>query len=290
MVEIEKVLEAFGTDEGTTLIADYSKLVLKAEHPDNVDDENYVKMVFLTLVEKFSETMTVPEGVDSERYLLDELKNLIKATESLYAKKETEAEDIPPRPQPNGSRYLNPAEVEWLIKYDPDVKESAECYAKWFRKTYPDKCSYMKDDMIVETTLETLYKLNRRDPEIVSQLSGAGPSFFKPYEEGTPEEIVTNYFDSSSGRKKGASKSKSKADTSSSRSSAATYSSTSDYSDTDYNSSYKSSQNDTSYKAQLVKKKNNQTILAVIFLFVFWPVGLYFFYRASRTQKEIDSL
>lgn len=273
MIEMEKVLEVLNTDEGAALISEYAELFLKAEHPDYVNDEAFVKGITLGIIDGLTKN-TVPDGADTEQFILGKLKESIEELKEAPAADDVAScpvvEDIPPRPLPNGSRYLNPEEVNWLIKYDPKVKSSAERYVKWYRREHGSTCTYMNDDAIIETSLGMLYKLNRRDPSIVEQLSGAGPSFFKPYEEGTPEEIVTYYFDSSSGSKSDYEQPKT------------TYSG--------YKSTNSKSTSSFDRKAQLLEEKKNNQILGVIFLFVFWPAAIYFFYKASQIDKQINSL
>lgn len=198
MIEISEVLAALGTEEGKVLLATYINLFLKSNYPEQVNDETAMESAMTAIVEGLSQC-TVPEDLDTRTFILGKLAIMIQELEKQG--ESAAVEEIPPRPLPNGSRYLNPEEVNWLLKYDPKVKSAAEKGAKGFRRQYPDKCSYMSDDMIIESILNMLYKLNRRDPEIISQLSAPpGPSFFKQYEEGTPEEIVIRYFESYSGR------------------------------------------------------------------------------------------
>lgn len=212
---------------------------------------------------------TVPEGVETRQYILNKLKTNIEELQTAEA--ETPAEEsIPPRPLPAGSRYLNPEEVNWLLKYDPKVKASAERYVKWFRREHPDECSLMNDAMIIETSLKMLYKLNRRDPEIVQKLVGVGPSFFKQYEEGTPEQIVIRYLDSSSGTEASCEKST--------------------YSTSGYRTTSVSSGNKAARREELLKEKKQKQLLGVVCLFLFWPAAIYFFYKASEIDKEIASL
>ncbi len=275
MVELEKVIETFNTEEGSTLVAEYLKRVFPKDGTDKPSDD-WIKMATFKLMECVSENATVPEGADCHTFLLEFLKGLIDATEPVGEAK-TEFADVPPRPLPTGSPYLNPEEVNWLLKYDAKVKASADYYVKWFRREHGDKCSLMNDEMIIETALDMLYKLNRRDSSIVSRLSGAGPSFFKQYEEGTPEEIVIRYLDSSSGRKERAS------DTSSTVSRPKADSSS-------YSGTRSSRKFDSVRKEELLKEKKKNTTLGIVFLFIFWPLAVYFFYKASQIGKEIDLL
>ena len=268
MVELEKVIETFHTEEGSDLVAEYLKLVSPKVGADKPSDE-WIQMATLKLMECVSENATVPEGADCHTVLLGFLKGLIDATEPVGEVK-TEAEEIPPRPFPTGSPYLNPEEVNWLLKYDKKVKASADYFVKWFRREHSDSCTLMKDEMILQTVLDTLYKLNRRDPSIVSQLSGAGPSFFKQYEEGTPEEIVIRYLDSSSGRKEASEKPKTGSSS--------------------YSGTYSRPKSGSSRKEELLQKKKQNMTYGVICLFIFWPLAIYFFYKASQIGKEIDSL
>lgn len=133
--------------------------------------------------------------------------------------------------------------------------------------------------MIIETLLNTLYKLNRRDPEIISQLSAPpGPSFFKEYEEGTPEEIVIRYFDSYSGRTESASV----------RASTAPSQKSGSYS---YSSKPNTSRNsDLTRKEELIKKRKDNIKFAIFGLIFFFPIGIYFIYKAYKLTKEIEDL
>ncbi len=276
MIELEKVLAVLDTDEGKLLVAEYTERFLKLELPEYVNDDAVAAGIVASVAKGLSES-TVPEGADVHQYILGKLEENIaelKSSETAPESSEpipTITENIPPRPLPNGSRYLNPEEVNWLLKYDPKVKSAAEKGAKGFRRQYPDKCSYMSDDMIIENILNMLYKLNRRDPEIISQLSAPpGPSFFKEYEEGTPEEIVIRYFNSYSGREKDYEKPKTTY--SGSKTTTSKHTSTS------------------SRKAELLEQKKHNQTLGIIFLLVFWPIGVYYLYKASQISKQIDSL
>lgn len=195
MIEKNEVLAALDTEEGKVLIATYINLFLKVNYPEQVNDETAMESAVTAIVEGLSQC-TVPEHLDTRTFVLGKLAFSIQELEK-KAESTAVIEDIPPRPLPNGSRYLNPEEVNWLIKYDPEVKESAKRFVKWYREKHGDSCSIMKDEAVIEVALDMLYKLNRRDPSIISQLSAPpGPSFFKQYEEGTPEEILIRYFDS----------------------------------------------------------------------------------------------
>ena len=41
---------------------------------------------------------------------------------------------------------------------------------------------------------------------------------------------------------------------------------------------------------ELTKEKKRNTTIGIILLFVFWPVGVYFLYKAHQNEKEIKSL
>ncbi len=277
MVELEKVIETFHTEEGSDLVAEYLKRVFPKVGTDKPSDD-WTMMATFKLMECVSENATVPEGADCHTILLEFLKGLIDATKPVGEAK-TEAEEIPPRPFPTGSPYLNPEEVNWLLKYDKKVKASADYFVKWFRREHSDSCSpLMKDEMIIETVLDTLYKLNRRDPSIVSQLSGPGPSFFKQYEEGTPEEIVIRFLDSSSGRKESASGTVSTG--SKPKSGSSSYSS----------GTYSSRKSNSAHKEELLKERKENIKFAIMGLIFFFPIGIYYIYKVYQLTKEIEAL
>ncbi len=43
-------------------------------------------------------------------------------------------------------------------------------------------------------------------------------------------------------------------------------------------------------KEELLQQKKKNTTLGIVFLFLCWPVGIYFFYKASQISKQIDSM
>ena len=43
-------------------------------------------------------------------------------------------------------------------------------------------------------------------------------------------------------------------------------------------------------KEELLQQKKKNTTLGIVFLFLCWPVGVYFLYKASQISKQIDSL
>ncbi len=43
-------------------------------------------------------------------------------------------------------------------------------------------------------------------------------------------------------------------------------------------------------RANLEKEKNNKLVLGIVFLFVFWPVAIYFFYKTYQISQEISKL
>lgn len=269
MIEINEVLAALDTEEGKVLLATYINLFLKTNYPEQVNDKTAMESAMTAIVEGLSQC-TVPDDFDTRTFILGKLATNIQELEK-QAESSAAVEEIPPRPFPNGSRYLNPEEINWLVKYDPKVKESARRVIKWYRKEHSDSCNLLKDEAIIESLLDMLYKLNRRDPSIISQLSAPpGPSFFKQYEEGTPEEIVIRYFDSYSGREKEYEKPKT------------TYS-------RPKTAASKNTPNP-ARKAELLKEKKHNQTLGIVFLFLCWPIGIYFFYKASQIAKEIDSL
>lgn len=197
MVEFEKIVSACASDEATTLIVKYLKLI----SPDL--SENQIRAGTLKLMESLSEQLTVPEGVDCNKYVLAALKELVEHESTDTAK--TQPASIPPRPLPDGSGYLNLDELKWLAKYDPEVKEAAVYYVKKFRSEKPESCNNLSDDMLIEIQLTQLWKINRRDPATMSKLESSfgfypTPSFLKRYDEGTPSEIAIRYFDSLSHR------------------------------------------------------------------------------------------
>lgn len=265
MIELEKVWDVLNTDEGKVLLAEYIELFLNSNYPVDYVKENeddLLTVVTAGVVQGLSES-NVPDGVDIRDHILGKLKENIaelKAdNEEFFDPNPTVTESIPPRPLPNGSRYLNPEEVKWLVKYDPMVGAAANRAVRNMRKESADGFKNMSDDAIIEIALKNLYKLNRRDPELVAKLSGVGPSFFKPYEEGTPEEIVVRYFDITYGGEESKT------------------------------TPYKSTETPSKSKSELIKQKKKNIIWGIIFLFVFWPVGAYLLYEAYQLSKEIDS-
>lgn len=272
MIELQKVVDALNTDKGKKLTIEYSVLLYRKNPSEIADDVQYVKGVAATLARTISEGAVVPEDFETQDYIFEILTNMIESLEEELQGVDAAQipESIPPRPYHTGSRYLNPEEVDWLVKYDPKVKSAVAEGITGFRIEHPVECAGASDDVILDTLLDKLYRLNRRDPEIVEQLPGAGPSFFKQYEEGTPEEIVIRYFNYYSD---GAEDYEDLRTTySSSKTTTSKYASTSDR------------------KTELLEQKKHNQILGIVFLFVFWPVGIYFFYKASQISKEIDSL
>ncbi len=245
-----EVLQALNSDEASALIAEYVKLFLEQKYPDHVDDAEYVKMATAAVIGDITGA-TPPAGVDAHTFVLNSLRtsiNDLRTPSSAITK-----EEIPPRPVSNGSRYLDPAEVEWLLKYDSKVKYAAEGYVLYMISEHFDSCDRLSDEQIIDNGLKMLYKLNRRAPEIVARIPGAGPSFFKQYEEGTPEEILIRYFDSQC----------------------------------DYKTSGSSSHSaDPAAKEKAKSEKDRYLFLGIVFLIFFWPVGIYFLYKAYKLKAE----
>lgn len=191
MIELEEITAAFSTDEARTLLADYTRQYLTKHYPEHVDDKEFAAATMLTIMKEIS-NRTVPEGMDSTEYILTITKGGLDDLIQENATSPT-PECIPPRPLPTGSPYLNPEEVDWLLKYDSDVKAAAERYAKDLRNKRPETCNHLRDDEIVEIGLNTLYQLNRRDPEVIAQHNFT-PSFLEQFSEGSTEEILIRWF------------------------------------------------------------------------------------------------
>lgn len=63
-----------------------------------------------------------------------------------------------------------------------------------------------------------------------------------------------------------------------------------EYQESQYNQ-YNSYGNPNSYRVQELKKQKDKYLgLGVLFLFIFWPVGAYFFYKMYQTNNELKSL
>lgn len=266
MIDKSEIISVLDTEEGKVLLAAYINLYLQKNHPGSEMNSEITEVALTGIIEGLSQC-TVPDDFDNRTFVLGKLATNIQEMEKDNETSEPVEETIPPRPLPTGSHYLNPAEVNWLLQYDPKVKASAKRLVKWYRAENGENCSYLDDETIVGVILDTLYKLNRRDPEIVSKLTGAGPSFFKQYEEGTSEEIVIRYFDSYAGSEDDYSAPKT------------SYSSNSSYSSNTSYSSYGSSSS-----GRMSEKKMYQN-LGILFLFIFFPVGIYFLYKASQIKE-----
>lgn len=191
MTDEMKVMEVLGSEEGTTLVAEFTKLYLKKYQPDLADNEDAAKLVALEIMKQYT-NKSYPDGCDYNSCILTGLRESIEELKQADVEPPI-PESIPPRPR-SYSRYLDPEEVQWLVKYDPEVKAAAERFVKGFREIHPSSCNNMSDKMLIDSELELLYKLNRRYPPLVEEHNFT-PSFLKQFDEGTPEEILIRFFD-----------------------------------------------------------------------------------------------
>lgn len=244
MTDEMKVMEVLNSEEAIELMAELAKLALKKSQPELADNEDAVLLAEIEVFKHYS-SKTYPDGVDCRQAILTELRECIKDLKQ-QAAKPSEPERIPPRPY-SYSHYLDPEEVQWLVKYDPEVKAAAKRAAINYRSANPLTCNNMSDEMVVDTLLNNLYKLNRQNPEVLER--GLTPSFLKRYSEGTPEEIVIRFFDTFNPKKE-----------------------------------------DSRSKAELLEERKKNLIRGVIWLILFWPVGIYFLVKAHQIDNEILNL
>lgn len=77
MIDIDKITDVIGSDEGSALLAEYTRLFLQQNHPDLAHDENAQKMIITLCIQQISE-QTVPSGIGYRDYIIRFLKASIE--------------------------------------------------------------------------------------------------------------------------------------------------------------------------------------------------------------------
>lgn len=86
MIDNDKILVALDTDEGTSLLAEFTRLFLKYIRPELGNDENAQKAVMLLVIQDLQQ-QTVPSGIDTDMYVISYLKVGINDIRKKYFKR-----------------------------------------------------------------------------------------------------------------------------------------------------------------------------------------------------------